>query len=314
MWGLENLGIPYNAADGTVTLPLWAAAAAAGLVLVLFVLALIRTGLAGTLVFLALVAFGGWAAWSWMEHERLAERHTLEARISALEAQALAPNSALACLDGAGGDTVENACAKSLFASPEASASGVSYTAARLALLADGQNFVARQDPSFDSALDHLRSGLELDRFGFVAHVLALRRGCTPDKCDALRMFRDPNRIRSNLAEKAFDGHLLRAAAMWSERPTARAPAPANTGVATPLPPNYNLPSSASIPPVSIMTAEPPAATAPPPSQAQAATPPPAARRPATPPQRRPPPRPPADNSAASPPVQLQQPGTTRVQ
>src|SRR5262245_27685383 len=168
MWGLENLGIPFNAADGTIPVPPWAAAVAAGLVLVLFVLALVRTGLAGTLVFLALVAFGGWAVWSWTEHERIAQRRNLEARVAALEAQALLPNSALACLDGAGGETVENACPKSLFGSPEASAAGVSYTVARIALLADGQNFVARRDPTFDTALDNLRAGLELDRFGFV--------------------------------------------------------------------------------------------------------------------------------------------------
>src|SRR5262245_55057625 len=189
MWGLENLGIPFNAADGTITVPIWAAAVAAGLVVVLFVLALIRTGLAGTLVFLALVAFGGWAVWSWTEHERIAERRALETRMAALDAQAMVPGSVLGCLNGAGGDTVENACEKSLFATPEASAAGVSYTTARIALLQDAQNYAGRREPSFDSALEHLRAGLELDRFGFVAHVLAVRRGCTADQCDALRMF-----------------------------------------------------------------------------------------------------------------------------
>ncbi len=93
MWGLESLGIPYNAADGTITLPWWAAVAAAGLIAILFVLALVRTGLAGTLVFLALVAFVGWAVLAWMDHERTVDRRVLEARLAALQAQASAPSS-----------------------------------------------------------------------------------------------------------------------------------------------------------------------------------------------------------------------------
>src|SRR4051812_16828650 len=102
MWGLETLGIPVSS-DGAITLPWWAAAIAAGLLVVLLALALIRSGLASTLVFLALVGFGGWAVWSWMEHERLNERHSLEARIAGLETVALAPSSPLACLHGLGG-------------------------------------------------------------------------------------------------------------------------------------------------------------------------------------------------------------------
>jgi hypothetical protein len=305
MWGLESLGIPFNA-DGSITVPFWAACVAAGLVVVLFVLALVRTGLAGTLVFLALIGFGGWAVWSWTEYDRTAERRVLETRLSTLEALAMAPGSSLACLDGVGGETVEGACERGVFATPEAAASAVSYTSSRLTLLNDALGFAARRDPAFELALDNLRAGLELDRFGVVAHLLTVKKNCSADRCDALRAFRDAGRIRANMKENTFDSHLARAAPAWGTRPVARTDGGADqtTGRA-PLPPGYNLPSSSSIPPVSIMANEPTAA--PPPPQA-APSPPPRRSPPARPALRE---RAPQTNTA-NPPVQLAP--STRVQ
>lgn len=314
MWGLEFLGIPYNAVDGTIALPWWATAAAAALVLVLFILALMRTGLAGTLVFLALIGFGGLAAFSWMDFDRATERRTLEARLSALQAQASAAGAALGCLDGLAGETVEAACERDVFASPQATAAAVAYTAARLSLLSDGTNFTARRDPGFDGVLGGLRAGLEQDRFGIVAHVLALRHKCSADRCDEFRLFRDSNRIRTNLRQGTFDGSLVRAMPAWNARPIAKTGGPAEAmptrGAA--LPPGYNLPSADSIPPVNIMTTEP---TIPPPAEPQAATsPPPPPRRPA--PQARPATRPAAQQQPAAngtaPPRPL--PPPTRIQ
>jgi hypothetical protein len=108
-----------------------------------------------------------------------------------------------------------------------------------------------------------LRNALEKDRFGVVAHVLAVRKDCTAEKCDALNLFRDAARIRANLRENTFDAHLGRAAPTWSARPIAEGgiePAPARGSA---LPPGYNLPSAESIPPVSIMTSEPAGTNAP---------------------------------------------------
>jgi hypothetical protein len=286
------------------------------LIAVLFVLALIRTGLAGTLVFLALVGFGGWAAWSWMDYERLMERRALETRRASLEAQALIPHSPLACLDGAGGDTIEAACERDVFATPESAAAAVSYTSARLALLNDALGYAVRREPGFENTLDGVRTALEQDRFGLVAHVLS-RRNCTADRCEPFRLFRDAERVRRNMRDATFDTHLARAAPAWNARPAMRASTSDNTSTATstpappargaPLPPNYTLPSSSSIPPVSIMSPEPPAsapaAAAEPPAQAATPTPP---RRPAQQQQRpqRPaqqqqqPRRPPSDDTA----------------
>jgi hypothetical protein len=227
-----------------------------------------------------LLGFGGWAMWSWMEHGRIAERRTLETRLSALETLALAPGSPLACLGAAGNEAVEGACEHSLFASPESAAAGISYTTARLALLNDALGYAGRQDPAFELVVEPLRAGLERDRFGFVAHVLVQRKNCTAERCDALRSFHDAERIRANLKENTFEGHVARAASGWGSRSTAQTPAAPDTQARAPQPPGYSLPSAASIPPVSIMANEPGTPASAPPA-APAATPPNPPRRPA---------------------------------
>jgi hypothetical protein len=291
MWGLDALGIEYNAANSIVTLPVWAAAVAAGLILVLFVLALVRTGLAGTMVFLALIGFGGWAAWSWTDYAKAGERRALEARMQTIETQAQA-SGALACLDAAGGEALDAACERAVFGSAETAAAATSYAHSQLNLLADGLRY-AMQDGEFAKSLEPMRLSLERDRFGVVAHALVQRRGCTPDKCDQLANFKNPAQIRTNIRDNAFGTRVTRAAANWQERNERTASSAAPTTAMTsqpsgqPLPPGYNLPSASSIPPVSIMAAEP--ATPP----APAAAPPPArTAAPRRPPAERPPPQP----------------------
>ncbi|BAT60811.1 hypothetical protein GJW-30_1_03361 [Variibacter gotjawalensis] len=306
MWGLEALGIQYNEATGIVGLPVWAAAVAAALLVVFFVLALVRTGLAGTLMFLALVGFAGWAAFSWTEHNRVEERRGLQARLLATETVAQAPNSPLSCLAGTSGDALETACERSLFASAESAAAATSYAARQVSLLGDALRFAsASNDTAFAKIFDPLRVTLEQDRYGAVANALTTRYGCSPDVCVAFANFKDTVRLRANMRDNAFAGHVQRASASWGEKEkVASTPAPAPNTMATrpgapgtPLPDGYNLPSASSIPPVSIMAAEP---TTPPP----AATPPrPAAAQPQQP--RRttpPPPRRPADAARPSPP------------
>src|SRR5471032_3467921 len=73
--------------------------------------------------------------------QRSAERRALLQRNNELNASAVAPGSALACLDGGAGETVENACEKAVFANPQSAAGAVAYTAARLSLLTDAQAF-----------------------------------------------------------------------------------------------------------------------------------------------------------------------------
>jgi hypothetical protein len=211
--------------------------------------------------------------------EKAAERRALLQRNAELNVSAVAPGSALACLDGGAGETVENACEKLVFASPQSAAAAVSYTAARLSLLADAQALL-QSDPGFIESFAATRRALELDRYGVAAQVLASRDGCTADRCAAFAYLRDSAALRGNLRAAAFDNYVARYAAAWNkpepekQTPVASLPAPpapadvAGATVAHPLSSKYDFPSAASIPPVSIMNAEPPPPKAPADAQA----------------------------------------------
>jgi hypothetical protein len=283
-------GFAEWASTGAVAVPVWAIIA--GLVLTIGALALWRAALDGSGVPLlqgALIAAAVVAGWWALDHfERrniAAEQQAIEARALDLATRALAPGSALACLDAMAGDVVEDACEKALFASPEAAAAAVSYVAAQLSLLAWANDHARPARTSASTA--RLRRAIEADRFGMVAQVLAERDGCTPDRCAALALLHDASRVSTNLAERPFEAFVKRFAASWPAaggRPVASNPPPvaaaAAPGPPPKLPNNLYFPSSSSIPPVNIMTAEP---AAPPPHDTtgagEAPTPP---RKPAT--------------------------------
>jgi len=247
-----------------LTLTLLMLGALAALTVGLLVLAFLRPDLARRLLLpvaaLAIFGLGIIAIVDRMaEGERFAERRALAQRNAQLTGAAMAPGSTLACLDGAAGETVENACEKTVFAGPQSTAAAVAYMAARLTLLSDGLAFARHSDPDFAVSLDGLRRAIELDRFGIAAHVLAVRDGCTAERCDAFALLSDANVIKSNLKAQVFDQYVSRYAASWNKNaataPVAILPeAPAKA----PVPDKYDLPSSASIPPVSIMNPEPP--------------------------------------------------------
>ena len=183
----------------------------------------------------------------------------LAQRSAQLTGAAMAPGSTLACLDGGAGEAVENACENTVFAGPQSTAAAVAYMAARLTLLSDGLAFARHSDPDFAVSLAGLRRAVELDRFGIAAHVLAVRDGCTAERCDAFALLGDTSVIKSNLKAQVFDQYVSRYAANWNKNaataPVAILPeAPAKA----PVPDKYDFPSSASIPPVSIMNPEPP--------------------------------------------------------
>ncbi len=214
------------------------------------------------------VGFERWTAW-----QLTVERQLLETRAIELVTRAMTPGSALACLDAVGNGAFEEGCEKALFASPERTAAAVSYVSAQLSLLAAGKDYSRRAGRDYGLALAQLRRNAEWDGFGVVAHVLAMREGCTPTSCAALAVLNSPQRVRINLAQSAFDAKVTRYAIAWStahERndlaqhaepaqpadqvATAGQPAPA----ASPRTPNnYFFPSANSIPAVSIMTPEP---------------------------------------------------------
>ena len=259
----------------------WVASGAAALLVLVCALALdwTRSRIIARLAVVGLgAAFGAIVAWAFLAgavmRDLSVERRNLEVRAVQLTAQVLAPGSPLACLDAIGGETVEVACEKALFAAPATVAAASSYTAARLTLLSDIATHV-KAGGNLDSALLSLRRALEADRFGFVAHTLAIRDGCTSTRCAALALLRDPERVRANLSAQTFDRYVDRYSAMWgqgAESPVADA-APPSTGAvaATQLPAapaqkkvivDADFPSAASIPAVSIMNPEPRAAPA----------------------------------------------------
>ena len=259
----------------------------------------------------ALVLVGVIASWVLYERslilEQTAERRAIEARAAELTLRAIAPGSALACLDAVVSAPVESACEKLLFASPEAVAAALAYVDARLSQLA-ANIALAERNPSAQPSFERLRRGIEDDRFGLVAQMLK-SRGCDAPDCADLKPLRDTGRILANMKSEAFEVHVREHAEAWqpSGATVAAAPPPLTTTSAIPAAPpalsaaipfKYDFPSANSIPAVSIMNAEP---SAPPTTEPRAAAAPP--KRSSAQPARRQSTREPAP--AASPPVAL---------
>jgi hypothetical protein len=259
-------------ATGTLTMPWWAALIGLVLFGVIGVLAVLRSGprqTLGAVTRYAIMVVALILAAGLLEHlalrDRNAERRALDARVGELTARAVAPGSVLACLEGTAGEAVETACEKALFASPETIAAAIAYVSARLTLLADFDGLGKREGRS-SSVISMLRVAAANDRFGLVAHLLSYRDNCTPAVCDAFSLIGDTSRVAANMRERTFDNLVERYAATWHGRAEANekspsTPAPgtpvASTPAVAPSSVNYDFPSAASIPPVSIMNAEP---------------------------------------------------------
>lgn len=285
------LGVDPDIASSA--LRLWVAAGSAALLAVCWVMAFVvrgtRTGAAARAGFVILGAiFGAALTWAFAPAgDASAERRVLEMRAQELNMQMLAPGSPLACLDGLAGESVEAACEREIFASPASVAAAVSYTAARLALFSDLSAYAERGGANIDDVLLPLRRSLEADRFGFLAHVLAMRDGCTSENCKAFPLLRDASRVRANLSDAALDHYVEHYLPVWAKppdgpvadatpvQPSATAQSPAQG----PHMVNIDFPTAASIPPVSIMSPEPKGPVLPGVSAAAAANPnpPPAA-------------------------------------
>ena len=209
------------------------------------------------------------------------------------------PGSPLACLDAMAGDAVEGSCERTLFATPEAMAAAVSYVAAQVSLFADVSD--VRQSRQF-------RAGAAAGELAARDRDRPLRAG-RPCAGDARRLHdRSMPRIgadaatrsgvNTNLSQRTYDLYVARHSAASGrrrrrdqcERRSAAIPVcPARSrrwrrtstaGAARNPRPDLFFPSSDSIPPVNIMTAEPAG-----PPETTGSTPP--ARTPPRRPQRR---------------------------
>ena len=332
MLGTNHLISGFDVATGTFALMLFSAGAAA-IVFAILVRFVVRragqSGVAGVFWVCGLVLVCAMLAYTLLErstgNDQAAERRAIEARAAELTARSLASGSALGCLDAVANKLVEEACERPLFASPEAVAAAVAYVDARLSLLA-ASAALADRDPSYQPVFERLRRGLEADRYGLVAHVLSTR-GCNGADCAELRLLRDPARVVANMKSRVFEASIGAHALAWPANngsgaaPTASAPlATTGAGLRTPalssVPPapgapgsvKFDFPSATSIPPVSIMNAEPGA-----PSDAEPRPPTAVAKHPAAAPRRQtatestpapapPPPLPPQRTAHPAPP------------
>src|SRR5437763_13950726 len=271
-------------ASGTFTVPLWVVGVASALVVALIVIAVVRSGLNefGSLVFrAAVIVIAVVLGWTYVnrsdERDKADERRALDQRAAELVSRAAAPGSAVACLEATNTETVEGACERVVFASPESVAAATAYISARLTLLADAHRYTARRDQGYESAIAGLRRTIAADRYGLASQVLATRDGCTADACDAFGLVYDDKKLRANMKDRLFDITVGRYAVNWPTRTRPLASSSSGAPV-TPPGPNVTFPSSQSIPPVSIMNSEPPPAApgAPPPRAPAAPDAPPA--------------------------------------
>jgi hypothetical protein len=259
--------------------PMWLTLAAAAFFALLMLITLVRAEKSvatGALTVIALLAVGIAVAATIRGYGPPAMRGISgEAPMASGQAATL---PALSCLDDLAGDTVLGICEKAVFASAESTAAAVSYVAAQISRLsAYGDAAVAAK--SMTPELQVLRRAIEHDRYGIVAQVLQVRDHCTPTECTVFRVLTDNHQIITNMDEHLYEGFVNRYATIWTAPPQAAvavAPgvAPGMGALAayppsmpTGRPTNADFPSSNSIPPVSIMSAEPavrekPAATA----------------------------------------------------
>jgi hypothetical protein len=266
--------------NGMLSMPLVLPAPLAGALAALFlvmVVMLVRRSDSGIgsrlLVLLSVTAVCALAAIGILDrlavNERMAEQRALLQRDAQLSMSAITSGSPLACLDGVAGEQVENACEQAVFADAQSAAKAVAYVGARLALLFDAVT-AARGDLDFLAAFATGRRAIELDRYGIAAHVLSVRDGCTAERCAALAMFQDTGTLKANLKVRAFDTYVTRYASTWNKYEPATDKEPQTSALTSgpvanaaepqaphPVDPKYDFPSAASIPPVSIMNAEP---------------------------------------------------------
>ena len=270
---------------GSSAVRLWVAAGSASLLVFVCALAVdwTQTRVVRRIGVILVGAFlGGTLAWAFLDaatvRDQREERRALEARAVALNVQSLAPGSPLACLNGLAGDDVEAACERALFVSAATVASATSYASARLALLDDIVAYTKRGGSNIDDVLVPLRRSLETDRFGFVAHVLAMRDGCTSENCKALASLHDASRVRANLSGQTLSRYLDRYVTAWTQQSPAAPLADATSSIpGQPAAPgthkvvDIDFPTAASIPAISIMNPEPKAAPEPPVRQSRKA-------------------------------------------
>jgi len=224
------------------------------------------------------LAAAGLLAYDRILAEQATERRALIARNAEVTNLELAPGSALACLETEAGSSIAKACEVGVFATPQALSAAVAFVGERLKLIEAAQALTAGQRDFFAAE----RRAIERDRFGIAAHVLAQTYGCTVEKCAVFALLNDTRTLKADLAAQPFATLVARYEGVWDKPVDERVPvatlpgAPAEVKAQAapsaaealakaeppanaphPLDKKWTLPSSDSIPAVSIMTPEP---------------------------------------------------------
>jgi hypothetical protein len=291
-------------------LPLYLTLATAGFVGIIVLITLLRSERSvanGVLALITLLAVGVAGA---VTFRGFGTANVVQATEARPVQMATAPLPQLSCIDELAGDAVLAACEKVLFGSAESVAAAVAYAASQITLLTSLGD-VATANKGAGSDMLALRRAVERDRYGLMAYVLTARDRCTPSACRAFRSLTETRQIAANMEDRVYESLIMRHASSWN------APAQSATGLVAALPPsvptgkptNAEFPTSASTPPVNIMTPEPPLGAAPKPSSSAAAAPAsPAAPRPAA---ATPPGSPPAQTAIKKPPPAPKRPSST---
>ncbi len=275
-----NRAFAASLSDLSSNLPVVLIAAAVALFAVALVVMLVRssrTFAIGAFVVLALLA-AGFAA-TMLAHDSSTQQQS----VSVAAPADFASLPALACLDELAGEVVETGCERAVFASAEATAAAVSYTAAQISRL-ESYGDVASANKVMTPSLRALRRAVERDRFGIVAHVLATRDECTLSKCAFFASLTNTAQIANNMNERVYDGLVAKHAPVWGQSlaPVAGVVPPIEPERPTGKPVSGDFPSSASIPPISIMAPEPATSSVPTkPAEPAHAAPKAAAKKPA---------------------------------
>ncbi|WP_420133762.1 hypothetical protein [Rhodopseudomonas sp.] len=235
-------------------LPILAAIAAFAVFALVLMIALLRAdrsvanAVLGVITLLA-VGVAGFATWRPFPDSAPPSLRSTDA------SRSIGAMPALACVDDLAGDAVQAACERALFGAPETIAAAVSYASTRLAQLT-ALGDVAAADKRMTPEIDRLRRSIERDRYGLIAYVLAAQERCVPDDCAAYKSLTDHSRIAANMNEHAYEMAVTRASASWQGATGGALAAAAPTVPEPPSgkPVNIDYATSASIPPISIMT------------------------------------------------------------
>ncbi len=245
--------------------PMWLTLAAAGFFGLLMLITLVRAEKSvanGALTVIALLAIGIAVAATIRSGPANMRSTSGEVRTASEPTPAL---PSLSCLDDLAGDVVLGVCEKAVFASADSTAAAVSYVAAQISRLTSYGD-AASAAKVMTPELEALRRSIEHDRYGIVAQVLQVRDHCSPTECAVFRSLTDNHQIITNMDEHLYEGLVNRHAARWTAAPQVTASTAHGMGALAAYPPSMptgkpttmDFPSANSIPPVSIMSAEPP--------------------------------------------------------